>query len=42
MNITVATPSEISKKIIETNLLGTIFTNQVYAPMIKEKGWKNY
>ena len=39
MNITVATPSEISKKIIETNLLGTIFTNQVYAPMIiRNKG----
>ena len=39
MNIAIASPPEITKKIIETNLLGTIFTNQIFAPMIiRNKG----
>ena len=41
MNLALATPENIVKKIIDVNLLGTIFTNQIFAPQIirnKKKG----
>lgn len=38
MNLALATPETTSRKIIETNLLGTIFTNQIFAPMIIKSG----
>ena len=34
MNLALATPENIVKKIIDVNLLGTIFTNQTFAPQI--------
>lgn len=34
MNLAIATPEDITKKIINTNLLGTIFINQIFAPML--------
>ncbi len=34
MNLALATPEKKTREIIETNLLGTIFTNQVFAPML--------
>ena len=34
MNLALATPEEMVKKIIDVNLLGTIFTNQIFAPQI--------
>lgn len=34
MNLAVTTPPAISKKIIETNLLGTIFCSQLIAPLM--------
>lgn len=38
MNLAVTTPPQISKSIIETNLMGTIFCCQVFAPlMIRNK-----
>jgi len=38
MNLALLTPSDISKKIIETNLLGTIYCCQLISPlMIREK-----
>ena len=38
MNIAFATPYETSKKIVETNLLGAIYTNQIFGPMIIRNG----
>ena len=38
LNLALSTPESISRKIIETNLLGTIFTNQIFAPMIIKAG----
>ena len=39
MNLAVTTPPEISENIIKTNLLGTIFFNQIFSPLlIKNKG----
>lgn len=38
MNLAVTTPSETVEKVVQTNLLGTIFTCQAFAPlMIREK-----
>lgn len=34
MNLALATPDETTKNIISTNLMGTIFTNQLFAPLI--------
>ena len=34
MNLALTTPPEITKKIINTNLIGTIFSNQVFSPLI--------
>ena len=34
MNLALTTPPEVSEKIIKTNLLGTIFSNQVFAPLL--------
>ena len=34
MNLALTTPSEMSEKIVRINLLGTIYTNQVFAPLI--------
>jgi 3-oxoacyl-[acyl-carrier protein] reductase len=34
MNLAVTTPAETSQKIISTNLLGTIYCNQLFAPLM--------
>lgn len=34
MNLALTTPPEITKKIINTNLIGTIFSNQIFSPLI--------
>ncbi len=34
MNLALTTPPEITKNIINTNLIGTIFANQVFTPLI--------
>ena len=34
MNLALATPESSTRNIISTNLLGTIFTNQLFAPLI--------
>ena len=39
MNLALTTPPEVTKKIINTNLIGTIFSNQIFAPLlIKNNG----
>tara|TARA_B100000579_G_scaffold324295_1_gene274063 strand:- start:337 stop:1014 length:678 start_codon:yes stop_codon:yes gene_type:complete len=39
MNLALTTPPKVSENIIQTNLLGTIFCNQIFAPLlIKNKG----
>ena len=39
MNLTLATPETKVRKIIETNLLGTIFVSQVFAPFLIRNGF---
>ena len=34
MNLALTTPPEITKKVIETNLIGTIFSNQIFSPLL--------
>ncbi len=34
MNLAIATPETVTRKIINTNLLGTIFLNQIFSPML--------
>ena len=34
MNLAIAMPEDITRKIINTNLLGTIFLNQIFSPML--------
>ena len=34
MNLALATPAEVTKKIINTNLIGTIFLNQIFSPLL--------
>tara|TARA_B110000858_G_scaffold198358_2_gene264255 strand:+ start:10165 stop:10842 length:678 start_codon:yes stop_codon:yes gene_type:complete len=34
MNLALATPEKTTRNIISTNLIGTIFTNQLFAPLI--------
>ena len=38
MNLALATPEEVIKKIINTNLVGTIFTSQVFSPFLIRNG----
>jgi len=39
MNLAITTPFSITEKVIRTNLIGTIFANQIFAPLIiKNKG----
>lgn len=39
MNLAITTPPSATEKVIKTNLIGTIFVNQVFAPLlIKNKG----
>tara|TARA_Y100001954_G_scaffold237903_1_gene303280 strand:+ start:722 stop:1399 length:678 start_codon:yes stop_codon:yes gene_type:complete len=39
MNLAITTPSSSTEKVIKTNLIGTIFANQIFAPLlIKNKG----
>lgn len=38
MNLALATPKEATNKIVGINLMGTIFTNQIFAPMIIRNG----
>jgi 3-oxoacyl-[acyl-carrier protein] reductase len=38
MNLAILTPNDVAKKIVETNLLGTIYCSQLFAPlMIRNK-----
>ncbi len=34
MNLAILTPSEVAKKIVETNLLGTIYCCQIFSPLM--------
>jgi len=34
MNLAITTPSHITEKVIKTNLIGTIFANQVFSPLL--------
>ena len=34
MNLAITTPPEVTEKIIKTNLLGTIFCNQIFSPLL--------
>ena len=34
MNLALTTPPKVSENIIQTNLLGTIFCNQIFAPLL--------
>lgn len=34
MNLALTTPPQITEKIIRTNLIGTIFTNQIFSPLL--------
>ena len=39
MNLAITTPPLVTERVIKTNLIGTIFANQVFAPLlIKNKG----
>ena len=39
MNLAITTPPSVTENVINTNLIGTIFANQIFAPMlIKNKG----
>lgn len=39
MNLAITTPPSVTERVISTNLIGTIFANQIFAPMlIKNKG----
>ena len=39
MNLAVLTPSHVTRKIIETNLLGTIFCCQLFSPLLIRNGF---
>jgi 3-oxoacyl-[acyl-carrier protein] reductase len=38
MNLALTTPPQVTERIIRTNLLGTIFSNQVFSPMLIRAG----
>lgn len=38
MNLALTTPSEVTEKIIQTNLLGTIYCSQLFAPFLIRNG----
>ncbi len=39
MNLAITTPPDVTERIIKTNLLGTIFCNQIFSPLlIRNKG----
>ena len=39
MNLAITTPPSVTEKIVKTNLIGTIFSNQIFAPLlIKNNG----
>ena len=38
MNLLLTTPPETSEKIVRTNLLGTIFVTQIFAPLLIKSG----
>ena len=39
MNLAITTPSLITEQVIKTNLMGTIFSNQVFAPLLIKNKW---
>ena len=39
MNLAITTPPEVTERVIKTNLLGTIFVNQMLAPLLIKKNW---
>ena len=39
MNLALTTPPEVTEKIVKTNLIGTIFCNQVLAPLFNKIWW---
>ncbi len=38
MNLAVTTPETVTRRLVETNLVGTIFVNQVFAPLMMRAG----
>tara|TARA_A100001035_G_scaffold278618_1_gene277859 strand:+ start:1916 stop:2590 length:675 start_codon:yes stop_codon:yes gene_type:complete len=38
MNLALTTPPEVTEKVIKTNLIGTIFCNQIFAPLLIKSG----
>lgn len=38
MNLAITTPHQITDKLVRTNLIGTIYTNQIFAPLIIKSG----
>ena len=39
MNLALTTPPKITEQIIKTNLIGTIFSNQIFAPLLIRNKW---
>lgn len=38
MNLAITTPPQITENLVKTNLVGTIFTNQIFAPLLIKSG----
>lgn len=39
MNLAITTPSHVTEQVIKTNLIGSIFSNQVFAPLLINNKW---
>ena len=39
MNLAITTPSHVTEQVIKTNLMGTIFSNQIFAPLLIKNKW---
>ena len=39
MNLAITTPSQVTERVIKTNLIGTIFSSQVFAPLLIKNKW---
>jgi len=38
MNLAMTTPSHVTERLVKTNLIGTIFANQIFAPLLIKSG----
>tara|TARA_S200000501_G_C20689530_1_gene684461 strand:+ start:182 stop:862 length:681 start_codon:yes stop_codon:yes gene_type:complete len=38
MNLALTTPASVTNKVIQTNLIGTIYSNQIFAPLLIKSG----